>query len=319
MSGFIQKDKGILFGFNSVKGLRRDMIKDIIENRKEKGTYKDFTDFLKRIDHKWLKEETIQPLIYTGAFQSFGHSKATLLYSAESIISSVKLSGDNVELFDILQPKYTVIPELPMEEQLEAEEHYLGVYLSGHPAEVYESLLTIKQGSYIKELRPEGIQKIIGLVKDIKKIITKKGEPMAFLDVSDASGTCSITLFPKVYRKYIQDIEKGGVFYIEGKAEQRLTKEIQLIVYQIEKAEKLSAKYTDRKCFIRIAPNMDQSEKLIELKNLLQQYKGTIPVILYYEKKGKKVLLKEKYWVKNDDNLLNRIEMTLGKGNIVIR
>lgn len=319
MSGFIQKNKAILFGFNSVKGLRRDMIKNIIENRKENGPYKDFTDFLKRIDSKWLKEEIIQPLIYTGAFQSFGYSKATLLYSMESIISSVKLSGDNVELFDILQPKYTVIPELSMEEQLEAEEYYLGVYLSGHPAETYESLLAIKQGGYIKELKPKRVEKIVGLVKNIKKITTKKGEPMAFLDVSDASGTCSVTLFPKVYRKYIQDIEEGNILYIEGKAEQRLSKELQLVAYQIEKAEKIAERYTNSKCFVRIVSKMDQSDTLTKVKNTLQQYKGTIPVILYYEKQGKKVLLKEKYWVKNDDNLLKKIEFILGEGNIIIR
>lgn len=314
---FTQKENGILFGFSSIKGLRRDMIAEIIQNRKKDGQYKDFIHFLRRLDTKWLKEDYLRPLIYAGAFNAFDQSIGTLLRSLESMISSVTLSGNNIELFEILQPKYIEGPDLTIEEKLEAEEKYLGIYLSGHPAEKYESILKMKQGTLIKDLLPGKTEKIIGLVKSVKKITTKKGEPMAFMEVSDLSGSCSVTLFPKVYRRYVQETAEGNLLFIEGKAEKKAEQEIQLLVYQMEPAEKLATSFDKGKFFIRITDEQHRSDKLNQIKQLLQSYKGTIPVILYYEKENKTIMLSESFWVSNEQTLKESVEQILGKGNAI--
>lgn len=258
------------------------------------------------------------PLIYVGAFDGFQYSRGTLIHSLENILTSVKFSGDNVGLFDVLQPKYEEAPDLTAEAKLEAENTYLGVYLSGHPTERYDDLRKSKQASYVKDLTNGQAAKLIGQVKEIKKITTKKGEPMAFVVISDTSGDISLTLFPKVYRKYIHSIEKSKVLYVEGKVETRAGQGLQVLVNQIQEAEKLEENRETKKCFIRIEETNEDNSTLNQLKELLVDYPGVIPVILYYVKTNKKLGLQEKFWVKNSPELVKAVENLLGKGNIVV-
>ncbi|MFL2099970.1 DNA polymerase III subunit alpha [Desemzia sp. FAM 24101] len=317
-SHFTKKGSGILFGLATIKGLRRDYVSEIIQKRRNEGSYKDFIHFLRRMDTKWLKEEFILPLVYVGAFDDFQYSRGTLIHSLENILTSVKFSGDNVGLFDVLQPKYEEAPDMTAAEKLEAENTYLGVYLSGHPTEKYDDLRKVKQASYIKDLVNGKTAKLIGQVKEIKKITTKKGEPMAFVEISDTSGDISLTLFPKVYRKYIQSLEKSKVLYVEGKVEARAGQGLQVLVHQIQEAEKLEENRETKKCFIRIEETNEDNATLNRLQEYLADYPGAIPVILYYVKTNKKMGLQEKFWIKNSPELVKAVEDLLGKGNIVI-
>ena len=232
--GFSLINSQILFGFSSIKGLRRDMIDDMITNRKNDGKYKDLIDFLKRLDKKWLKPEYIKPLIYVGAFDQFEHSRGTLLASIEGIIQSVQMSGNNIDLFELLKPKYESAPDLTIEEKLENEEHFLGTYLSGHPTEKYDSVRPWKQIVYINELTIGKTSRVLGSIKNIHKITTKKGEPMAFVTISDTSGDCSLTLFPTKYRQFIELLTDKTVLYVEGKVESKREGIPQIIVNQMD-------------------------------------------------------------------------------------
>ena len=103
---FALQQQTIQFGLGGIKGLRRDFIQEIIKERQAHGHYKDFVQFLRRIHPKWLKNENITPLIFSGAFDSFGHSRATLLQSLPGMLNSIDYSGKNIDLFSILEPKY---------------------------------------------------------------------------------------------------------------------------------------------------------------------------------------------------------------------
>lgn len=315
---FTKKDAGILFGLSSIKGLRRDYVAEIIQNRKANGVYKDFIDFLRRMDTKWVKEDYILPLIYVGAFDGFRYSRGTLLNSLESILTSVKFSGNNIGLFDVLQPKYEEAPDLTPQEKLEAENTYLGVYLSGHPTEKYEDILKSKQGIYVKEAVENQKIRLVGQVKDVKKITTKKGEPMAFMTVSDTTGDISLTLFPTVYRKYIQCVVQNKVLYVEGKTEVRQGQGLQILVSHLKEAAEIEEEKKVKKCFVRIEQQYEDGETLNRLKELFTEHSGSIPVILYYMRTNKKLGLQEAFWVNESSDLVKSVEELLGKGNIII-
>lgn len=317
--GFSLINSQILFGFSSIKGLRRDMIDDMITNRKNDGKYKDLIDFLKRLDKKWLKPEYIKPLIYVGAFDQFEHSRGTLLASIEGIIQSVQMSGNNIDLFELLKPKYESAPDLTIEEKLENEEHFLGTYLSGHPTEKYDSVRPWKQIVYINELTIGKTSRIIGSIKNIHKITTKKGEPMAFVTISDTSGDCSLTLFPTKYRQFIELLTDKTVLYVEGKVESKREGIPQIIVNQMDDVEKIAGSQTDKKCFIRIQEEQNNNETLEKMKNVMMRSKGNIPVVLYYVQSNKKIGLAEESWINDTPELIEELENLLGKENIVIK
>lgn len=228
------------------------MILEVIRLRKEYGPYRDLIDFLRKIDPKWLKFELIEPFIYAGAFDSFEYPRGVLIASLEGIIDNIKISGNNETLIKSLEPKYEVAPDLTLDTRLEKEEEFLGAYLSGHPVERFENVRFLKQAGYIKDLQSNQLAKIIGAVKSSRLIRTKKGEQMAFVVINDQSGECSITLFPKTYRQYAKYLEKNNILYIEGKAEEGLQEEKQLIVNKIEDASELSKKSSFDKLFIRV-------------------------------------------------------------------
>ncbi|MGQ4819504.1 hypothetical protein ACQ1ZK_20740, partial [Enterococcus faecium] len=81
----------ILFGFSSLKGIRRDFIQNILNERRENGPYKTFDEFLLRIDRKWLKVENIEPLIAIGAFDEIAPNRRQLAVGLESNIQSILL------------------------------------------------------------------------------------------------------------------------------------------------------------------------------------------------------------------------------------
>ena len=140
---------------------------------------------------------------------------------------------------------------------------------------------------------------------------------MAFVVVNDQSGECSITLFPKTYRQYAKYLEKNNVLYIEGKAEEGLQEEKQLIVNKIEDASDLSKKSSFDKLFIRVQTDKEETETLTEMHHILKAEAGNVPVILFYVESNKKIVLNDTEWVTISEGLLSRLEELLGKQNIV--
>ncbi|WP_414838480.1 DNA polymerase III subunit alpha [Carnobacterium sp. TMP28] len=316
---FSLKDHTIQFGLGSIKKLRRDMILDIIRIRKEAGPFKDLIDFLRRINPKWLKEEYIKPFIYVGAFDQLGYSRGTLAASLTGILSSLALSGNNTGLFDILKPKYTQTADLSLEEKLELEEFYLGVYLSGHPTEQYEKVAMMKQTVFIQDLQVGQHEKIIGLIKNVRPIRTKKGEIMAFVTLNDSSGDCSLTLFPIKYRQYGKLLEKGELLYVEGKVESSRDETKQLIVSSLEDVKVLVELAKIERVFIRIPAEKKDTKSLQELNQILKKHRGSIPVILFYEETKKKLVLNETEWVDGTQALKLALEKIIGVENVVIQ
>ncbi|MFZ2575136.1 MAG: DNA polymerase III subunit alpha, partial [Trichococcus flocculiformis] len=216
---FALQQQTIQFGLGGIKGLRRDFIQEIIKERQAHGHYKDFVQFLRRIHPKWLKNENITPLIFSGAFDSFGHSRATLLQSLPGMLNSIDYSGNNIDLFSILEPKYVETEEMPLLELLDLEEAALGHSLKGHPIDQFGKLYNNGAVAYVTELAYDKKMRTMGLIKDIRRIQTKKGDPMAFANLTDSTGEISITIFPEYYIRFMKLLKINQLLVVEGKLE----------------------------------------------------------------------------------------------------
>ena len=172
-SFYLNQQQQILFGFSSLKGIRRDFIQNILNERRENGPYKTFDEFLLRIDRKWLKVENIEPLIAIGAFDEIAPNRRQLAVGLESNIQSILLSGGSMDLLETLKPKEEEIADYPLEERLEQEEQYLGVYLSGHPTEEFKTRLA-KQTQLVHELVENQPTKLLIYVKTFGRFGPKR-------------------------------------------------------------------------------------------------------------------------------------------------
>src|SRR5699024_3975480 len=77
-------------------------------------------------------------------------------------------------------------------------------------------------------------------IQNVKKIRTKKGDPMAFVDGIDLTGTLSITIFPTVFKKIEPLLVNEKVLLITGKIEQQRGRDtLQMIANQVVNGDEL--------------------------------------------------------------------------------
>ncbi|OTN77172.1 hypothetical protein A5886_002268 [Enterococcus sp. 8G7_MSG3316] len=318
----LQGEATIRFGFSSIKGIRRDMIQDIIDERKANGPYKSMDQFLLRLNqrnNKWVKLDYLIPLVSIGVFDELTKNRKQTLIQLEGKIQNIAYSGGSLDLLETMALKEAEINDYQLEEKLALEEEYLGVYLSGHPVEQFHKLRQFKQITDIANLVPNERTRILLYVRKIREIRTKKGEQMAFVEGTDASRELSVTIFPLVYRQVRPLIEDNAVLYVEGKVEvSRYNGEIQLIADKIDLAENEQNKLAEQTCYLKISVEA-QAQHMQTLANVMKQYRGTIPVVIFYAESGKKVLLKETNWVSHDPQFVAQLEELLGKGNVIFK
>ena len=152
---FTVEGNKIRFGLGSIKNVGIVPIEKIVQERKENGKYKNFTDFCERIADEQVNKKCIESLIKAGAFDEFEQTRNTLLASFEGIIDVIQTSNKKgfdgqVSMFDLgtdnqkkemNEIKYTFREqeELPSKELLSLEKEMLGIYISGHPLEKLRS------------------------------------------------------------------------------------------------------------------------------------------------------------------------------------
>ena len=324
-SGFsfqLQNEKQIRFGFSSIKGIRRDMIQDILAERKEHGNFTSMDQFLLRLNQrnsKWLKLDYLLPLLSIGVFDVIAPNRKQALIQLEGKIQNITYSGGSLDLLETMALKEEAVADYKLEEKLALEEEYLGVYLSGHPVEQFQKLHQLKQITDIADLVPNERVRILLYVRKIREIRTKKGEQMAFVEGTDASKEVSVTIFPIVYRQVRFLIEENAVLYIEGKVEvSRYNGEIQLIADKIDLAENVQNKIASQTCYLKISAEAETSH-LQALSKEMKQHHGNIPVVMFYESSGKKVLLAEENWVTDEPNFVKQLIALLGNGNVIFK
>ena len=137
--------------YGRIKNVGTAAVDAIVNERKENGDFKDFSDFCERIKNSQVNKKCVESLIKAGAFDSFGQTRKTLMASFEEIIDTIadsaKKSFDGqVSMFDLgpvskneeiqeMKYHYTVLPEYTKKEMLFMEKEMLGLYISGHPLE----------------------------------------------------------------------------------------------------------------------------------------------------------------------------------------
>jgi DNA polymerase-3 subunit alpha len=113
-------------------------------------------------------------------------------------------------------------PQIPKETILGWEKELLGVYLTDHPFKAYESRTKGKVKS-IKEILeiPKAGEKsapmlIAGIVMSVQKIITKKGKPMAFVKIEDATQNIELLVFTETLKKTETVWNEGSAIIAKG-------------------------------------------------------------------------------------------------------
>jgi DNA polymerase III subunit alpha len=320
---FTPAGEKILFGFSAVRNVGQNAIACVLEAREEGGEFKTLGDFCDRVDLRAVNRRTLESLIYCGAFDKIGSNRHQLLKDLELVYdwaqsrAKDRASGQG-NLFDLLgggfasnnnqannafetAPKAAPVPDLPPQEKLRKEKELLGFYVSDHPLKsVRQSarVLAPVNLSQIGEQREEANICAVVILNGVKKMMTKKGDPMAILQIEDLTAQSEAVVFPKNYELISSLLQVDARLIIWGKVDRR-DDQTQFIVDDAEPLETVQ--------MIMVELNPQQAtiiEEQHRLRTVLQEQSGEkakIPVIGVIQAGNSRQLVRfgRQFWVQD--------------------
>lgn len=323
---FMVEGSEILYSLAAVKGVGAAVLKEVFRARRQKR-FEDLFDFCLRTSPKIVNRKIIEAFIYAGCFDEFGEDRATLLATIDVAIQHAQLvHPDGMEQDDLFgeegfffKPKYVQVDPMNAEDKLSLEKKVLGLYLSNHPVSIYEQYKQLLRSNHLGEMAPGGKYRTIVYITDWKAIRTKKGEPMAFLSISDQSGEMEAVAFPAAYKKLQNLIQTEKIVFMEGKVDERNGNK-QFVIQDAANVLEIvqSQKANKHKLFIKIVQENETDEIKGRLLDIINNYKGTTPVIIHYVQSGKTIQLNEDFFIDPVKECLQRLEELLGTNHVIL-
>ncbi|RYI26186.1 DNA polymerase III subunit alpha [Bacillus infantis] len=325
---FQAESGGIRYSLAAVKGIGASVLKDVFHARRQKR-FEDLFDFCIRVPAKSATRKILEAFVHSGSFDEFGEDRAVLLATLDIAIEHAELvkpdeSGQedffSEDEFSI-KPKYAENDPIRIEDKLQYEKEYLGLYLSDHPVSVYAASFASLGVTQLADMEP-GSRNIrtAAYLSEVKKIRTKKGEAMAFLSLNDQSGEMEAVVFPAVYKRDSALLKQGAILLLEGKAEERDGKR-QFIVNRAADMGQAAAEAGkhERTLYLKVPEDIETPEGLKELKAILGRNPGSVPVVLHYAGSQKTIRLAEGNGADASEKLLKDLGSVLGTENVIIK
>jgi DNA polymerase-3 subunit alpha len=220
----------IVYGFIGIKGLGDASAREIVECRRD-GPYRDFMDFLERVNIKTVGKKVIELLIQTGAFDRFGRSRSCLAQNLERAVEYAQSKKDDKKygqssLFeDTGETEYPdfVFEDAPEWERsvlLQLERELIGFYFSGHPMDAYKGAW--KKLVSLDLAHPEravtGVDyTVVGIIKSLRPYQDKNGRWMGYVTLGDYNGDLDMIIFSSVWEKVRDLIAVDRILAFRGK------------------------------------------------------------------------------------------------------
>lgn len=331
---FTVENGKIRFAMAAIKSLGRPTIQAILKERGENGSFISMQDFVTRMSHA-LNKRAIENFVKAGAFDTFGHTRKSMMIVSESMLdSAIKHNKDSMtgqmSLFDFaaeedkkaFEIRIPDVAEYTKEELLGYEKEILGVYVSGHPLDEYTGMVN----KYITNVssdfevddelgetkaRDGAIATIGGLITEKTIKTTKKGQLMAFLTVEDVVGTVEVVVFPNSFTANRVVIDHAEKVFVTGKVQANVDENAKLICDKVVDFASIP-----RKLWIRFASLSDYEDKKDELYGILYNSDGKDTVVIYCTKENKRLTLPASRTIRVDSELIQKLQSMYGEKNV---
>jgi DNA polymerase III subunit alpha len=319
--------RAIAFGMSAVRNVGEGLVALILAERDANGPFLDFYDFCDRVDTGVLNKRTIESLIKAGGFDALGYSRKGLLGYYDKIIDETvarrrKEAEGQFDLFSMADEGHDagavsgtryVIPDddFDKRQRLAFEKEMLGLYVSDHPLMGAEASLRRRTECTIAEL--EGVEEsavrtIGGLVTNLQRKWTKKGDLMAVFILEDLQSSVEIMVFPKTMQLYGHLLEDDAVVIVKGRVDSR-DDQPKLMATELERFEPVTDGAPP--LHVNLSPAALSDTLLAQLKHLLSEHPGESQVFLHVG--DRQVLrLPETFNVESSTGLMAELRVLLG-------
>jgi len=304
----------ILYGLGAIKGAGQAAIEMIIEERKNRGKFKNLYDFCHRMDSRKINKRILESLIKSGTLDHLGLSRASLMVNSEKAMgfSEHKQSKNQQDLFGFSETddfEFPNCPEWNMPQKLLFEKETLGFYLSGHPFQQVESELAPIMSNTI----------LAGMIIQMRTLFTKRGDRMAFVTIENCQSAVEITIFSDLFEEHKDILIKDHIILIEGELSgDNFTGGQKLIARNLYSLDQFRQKFA-RGLILKLNQNKLSEKDIDSLAHILTPYKsGSCSVLIDYQQSKTKarIQLGEAWRVKIQEPLIAQLQEKFGEDNI---
>jgi len=213
----------VFYALSAIRNVGSQAMQLLVEERKANGPFKDVFDFARRTAGIGLNKRLLEHLIAAGALDSLEPDRAKLIGGIEILLGEASITQSEKEsqqnnLFgeaDVSESATLPPPLVPWStiDRLTHEFNAIGFFLSGHPLDDYKPLLKrTRVASYDElEARVEKEVMVAGAVIKVDERKSKKGNPFAFITLSDPTGQFEMTAFSEVLNGSREILELGAL------------------------------------------------------------------------------------------------------------
>ena len=320
----------IRFGLSAVKNVGENAVRAIIEARETDGRFISIWDVAERVDAQHVSSRVLESLIRAGALDSTGDPRrGMLLVLDQAVQSGRKAQADRhagqTNLFEGLADasvggggggSHPPVPagEFEKKELLAGERETLGLFVSSHPLSDIADQLRRKVDVPIRELenRKEGETVTIGgLVSSVRQTMTKKGDPMAFVQLEDTTGVVEVVVFSKAFTAARPLLEQDRIVIVKGRVDQRGGGETKLVAFEVMEFDAVAIIGIVR---IEVDARNAPADAIERLRRICEEYHGDHPVVvdLQTSSGNRRLRLGPGFRVRPDQALFAEISASVG-------
>ncbi len=325
-------ERTIVYGLGAIKGVGEQAMQSVIDSRIKNGPYTDLFDFCHRIDLKKINKRTLEALIRAGALDCLQIERSSLMAQLPEAVQAAEQARQNREtgIMDLFGEVEEVQrkPAKPVkpwsdEVRLKGEKDTLGLYLTGHPIDVYRPELKSFIPAKLNEVTPtrRGVTTVFaGLVLDVANFPNRM-----VITLDDGTARIEVSCNHERFQRFKDIVVVEQVVVIEGEIYER--EGFDRPMARLSKAFSLNEIRQKRANHIRIQPAEEQISKTLahDLQNMILPFCNVdmcqhIPVMLTLEQPyaTAEVHLGQNWKVAPLDELLIKLRDYFGKDAIYI-
>jgi DNA polymerase-3 subunit alpha len=337
----VDQQSSVIYGLGAIKGLGEGPVGAIIAARSEGGAFIDLFDFCARVDGRKVNKRSLEAMVRAGAFDEIGPKgeigcrRAVMLACMDEAVKLAEQHARNevsgmgdlfgesivVSASAINYNAYTAVRALSIRERLNGEKETLGLYLTGHPIDEYESELKVMVPNRIVNLRPgKDAETVSGMVVGMRIMKNKRGDSFAFLTLDDKSGRIELSVWADKYTAYRDIISKDALLVVKGAvSEDSFTGGLKMV------AESIQSIYEARCSKLRgleLTITASNDDWVQQVHTTLSAYKdGNCAVTVDYLQPNASGTLKlgSQWKVQPRDELISRLRQQFGKTSVSMR
>lgn len=297
--GFDLAGGEITYGLAALKNVGVQAVQTVVDARSE-GPFTDLFDFCDRADLRLVNRRVIESLIQSGAMDSLPGTRARKMATLDRILAQAqKRQGERdrgqgfLTFFEGGAPSDAAAlenaPDWDDATRLHREKESLGFYFSGHPLDRHAAMLgqLVNVDSLTLQGRKDrdAVATAV-LVGEVRVILDRKGNQMAFVNVEDVHGSFEIIVFSDCYQKRRAKLQQDRIVVVTGKISVKERGDVKIIadeVYTIEEAVQMLT----RKVHLTIRPGEFGEAELERLRDTLDKFPGERDVVFHVRENGR--------------------------------